>query len=616
MRFCPQCEAEYDDDVTICPTDGVKLVFVREEHGDVIGTLIDNRYRVVDKIGEGGMGSVFLANQEPVERPVAIKVLRSNLCDDPAAVKRFFHEAKAISKLRHPHTVTLYDFGQSHEGLLYIAMEYMAGDSLRTVLDQAELSLAKLVEIARQIATALVEAHAMGIVHRDLKPQNIFIDVVGGRNLAKVLDFGIAKVEDLSSNLTLKGMVVGTPAYMSPEQSQGHEIDGRSDLYSLGVMLFEMACGRQPYLGDTSIKVAMGHLLEPLPDPNKFALFHPLPRRLVLLIQQLMSKDIEQRPTADVVVDILEKIEDDLAATPASRYLLSQPRKGRSQRDSASASEESVPEDGDVHVRVRTPTSTDVEELRSTKPLKIDTFYDTNPQPKLNKNALTGEMDAESPPTAVAWRAWAVVILTLLCVASVVALVMDSRRGAESQIQGAEPDVETTDAHDDESIESAEPAPVNDPLSELNTPAGLQIDPAATEPSELAAAEQEAAMTVIRIESDPPGATITDSLGELRCDQTPCAVELDPDVVSLSATATLHGYRDSTQVVPVAHGDTIRFELQRRSRRDTSAEEPDDTEPPTTREIPPEVDDSTTPAPPPEESDARTAPGLMAPVTF
>lgn len=615
MRFCPQCEAEYDDELTICPNDGVKLVFVREEHDNVIGALIDSRYRIVEKIGEGGMGTVYRATQEPVERPVAIKVLRPNLCDDPAAVKRFFHEAKAISKLRHPHTVTLYDFGQSHEGLLYIAMEYMAGNSLRTILDEADTPLAKLVEIARQVATALVEAHGLGIVHRDLKPQNIFVDVVGGRNLAKVLDFGIAKVEELSSNLTLKGMVVGTPAYMSPEQSQGQEIDGRSDLYSLGVILFEMTCARQPFLGDTSIKIAMGHLLEPLPDPNKYAAFHPLPRRLVLLIQQLMSKDIEQRPTADVVVDILEKIEEDLVAKPAGRYLLSQPRKGRTEAKDSPRPTDSAPDDGEVQVKLRTGTSTDIEELRSTKPLQIDTFFDTNPQPKLKKTSLTGEMDSESPPTGVAVRAWAVVILTLLCVASVVAIVMDSRRGGETQLQPDVTDAQPGDVAEADTVESADAQetsgsssalpPLNNQDAAITTAAAAELPPAVTD---------EPTPIVVRIESDPPGASISDSSGTVRCAETPCELEFEPDRGSINATATLEGYRTASQIVPVVQGGVVRFELHRRSSR--SDDDHDDHGHATNADDPPEAEVPAAPTPIPDEPDVRDAPGLMAPVTF
>ncbi|MCA9562335.1 MAG: serine/threonine protein kinase, partial [Myxococcales bacterium] len=310
LRFCPKCEREFTDAaIKLCPDDGSKLVFVRQEEDKLIGSTIDNRYEVVERIGEGGMGAVYLARQLPVGREVAIKVLRKELVDDAQAVRRFFHEAKVVSKLRHPNTVTLFDFGQSSDGLLYIAMEFMNGRSLDQLVKERALSIVEILEIGMQICHGLSEAHSLGVIHRDLKPQNIFIDDIANRPVVKVLDFGIAKMQDTGSNLTLTGAVFGTPAYMSPEQAQGQEIDHRSDLYAVGVILFELLCRRLPYPGDSPMKQAMGHIIEPVPDPQEHTLYTPLPTELSELIEALLAKDRDYRPDdADMVSAALESI--------------------------------------------------------------------------------------------------------------------------------------------------------------------------------------------------------------------------------------------------------------------------------------------------------------------
>ena len=302
MKFCPECESEYTDALEFCPADGAQLVFVVKEE-TLVGQLLDDRFHVEAEIGAGGMGTVYRAVQEPIGRPVALKILRREHADDPGAVRRFFHEAKIVSKLRHPNTVTLFDFGQFGEGQLFIAMELMTGASLEQAARDRSLSLNEILGIGRQICQALGEAHGAGIVHRDLKPQNIFIDVVGGDSVVKVLDFGIAKMKDAKANLTLTGMVFGTPAYMSPQQAQGFEIDHRSDIYSLGVLLFELICGRLPFQGDQAVKVAMAHILQPVPSLAEHARYAPLPPGLSDLVEAMMAKEVEERPESAEAVD-------------------------------------------------------------------------------------------------------------------------------------------------------------------------------------------------------------------------------------------------------------------------------------------------------------------------
>jgi serine/threonine protein kinase len=320
MKFCPQCDRDFDENDEICPDDGSKLLIVRVEEDDLVGRTIDKRYTIIEKIGEGGMGRVFLAMQEAVGREIAIKILRKDLATDETAVKRFFHEARIVSQLRHPNTITLFDFGQTEDALLYIAMEYLQGDALDVTIEKRSLDLSEIIEIAEQICESLSEAHEHNIVHRDLKPENIFIDRVGSRNIVKVMDFGIAKIKGVQSNLTLTGMVYGTPAYMSPEQAQGFEIDHRTDIYSLGVVFFELLCGRLPYMGESAMKVAMAHILGSIPDPAEHTRFDPTPPKLVALIHAMLAKNPDERPhTVEEVARTLAEANLELAEMPRPR---------------------------------------------------------------------------------------------------------------------------------------------------------------------------------------------------------------------------------------------------------------------------------------------------------
>ena len=296
VKLCPLCEAEYGDEVVRCPNDNETLVILRERTDDLAGQVLNGRYQLLEKIGEGGMGSVYRGLQEPVGRKVAVKVLRSDLATDKEVVRRFFNEARVVSRLRHPNTVTLYDFGQSSDGDLYIAMELMTGLSLSSTLEDRQLDLPEILEITDQVCQALEEAHDNGIVHRDLKPENIFIDRVGSHHMVKVLDFGIAKVPDAAAHLTRTGTVFGTPQYMSPEQAQAHHVDHRADIYTLGVVLYEMLAGAPPFTSDNPMQVALKHVTaypEPIIDMSRV---RPLPKALSALVMDMLEKDPSQRP--------------------------------------------------------------------------------------------------------------------------------------------------------------------------------------------------------------------------------------------------------------------------------------------------------------------------------
>ena len=205
------------------------------------------RYEIIKKIGKGGMGVVYQAHDPQIDRPVALKVLREDRVVSEDFVLRFFKEAKFIGRLSHPNIVTVYDVGRDH-GTIYIAMEYLQGQPFNEVIRSGKLSVEKIIDIALQVANALGYAHEKGIVHRDIKPSNIILTDEGN---VKLTDFGIARAEDSNAaQQTQAGVILGTPFYMSPEQVMGKRVDGRSDLFSLGVILYELIVGRKPFEGD------------------------------------------------------------------------------------------------------------------------------------------------------------------------------------------------------------------------------------------------------------------------------------------------------------------------------------------------------------------------------
>lgn len=248
------------------------------------GKTIENKYQLDRKIGEGGMGAVYLGTQLMVDRPVAIKLLHAGLNSHDLFKQRFEVEAKAIGRLNHPNCITLYDFGFSDEiNAFYTVMEYLEGDPMQVRVMQG-VTAKEAVVITKQIAMALDHAHHQGILHRDLKPENIILaKMTDGSELTKVLDFGIARVfqkeQDTheANRLTRAGEVFGTPAYISPEQARGErDLTPASDLYSLGVMLFEMLEGRLPFWGDTAIDTIMLHIQEPVPNLTRIDVPAPL----------------------------------------------------------------------------------------------------------------------------------------------------------------------------------------------------------------------------------------------------------------------------------------------------------------------------------------------------
>jgi serine/threonine protein kinase len=263
VKTCPKCDKEYDDATKFCPTDGSTLRSAAGE--DIIGSVIADRYHVIRKLGEGGMGQVYLAEHVKMGRMSAIKVMTQALANDIDAVGRFNREAANASKMSHPNIAAIYDFGETPDGLIYLAMEFVEGESLTKLCEAlGALPAPRAADIARQVASALEAAHERGIVHRDLKPDNIMISRGrDGADLVKVVDFGIAKAaEGAGQKVTRTGLVVGTPEYMSPEQLTGDTLDGRSDLYALALVTFNMLTGMLPFTGQTTQEALLKRLTD------------------------------------------------------------------------------------------------------------------------------------------------------------------------------------------------------------------------------------------------------------------------------------------------------------------------------------------------------------------
>jgi serine/threonine-protein kinase len=275
----------------------------------LLGTLLNDRYRLEARIGTGGMSSVYRALDTTLERQVAIKLMNREITTDSDQLERFRREARAVAQLSHPHIVGVIDAGED-QGRPYIVLEYVEGETLKErIRRQGELEISEAVAYAIEIARALGAAHARHIVHRDVKPQNVLIDEEGS---AKVTDFGIARSLD-DDGLTADGRVLGTTDYVSPEQALGHDVTGQSDLYSLGIVLFEMLTGNVPFRGENQVAVAMKHVREELPDVQ--TLRPEVSASLAAVVDRATAKDLDERYRNDE--ELIADLEDVLTLEAA-----------------------------------------------------------------------------------------------------------------------------------------------------------------------------------------------------------------------------------------------------------------------------------------------------------
>jgi serine/threonine-protein kinase len=278
-------------------------------HADpaLLGRVVAGKYRIDSLLGGGAMGAVYRAHQAALEKNVALKVMHRSLAIDPSFVGRFHREAKAASRLDHPNSMRVLDFGEEPDGLLYIAMEYVEGrDLFRVMQEDWPISNTDIADILMQALSAIAVAHEMGVIHRDLKPENLMIlrakdDEDRESYHVKVCDFGIAKLTEKDDELgtgpahrlTTQGVVVGTPEYMSPEQAKGEKLDPRADIYSIGVILYQLLTGRTPFVGASAVEVVIKHVTEqPAPPSVHYALVH---RELEAVCMRALAKDRDAR---------------------------------------------------------------------------------------------------------------------------------------------------------------------------------------------------------------------------------------------------------------------------------------------------------------------------------
>ena len=259
---------------------------MNQQHDPFVGKVIDGRYEIQQRVGEGGMGVVYRARQISIDRVIALKMLNSQMAQDPTWVQRFYNEAKACSRLQHPNTIRMFDFGQTSDGRLFMTMEFLDGMSLRDALQKGPLAPQRVVKILIQCCASLAEAHSIGIIHRDIKPDNVFLlNMAGSPDFVKLLDFSVAKLLEGDRMKTQAGVVFGTPQYMSPEQGRGLPLDARSDLYALGILAFEMLNGNVPFHDDNPMTVIQMHLHAGVP---------PMPDSVPYSVQQIVRRALEK----------------------------------------------------------------------------------------------------------------------------------------------------------------------------------------------------------------------------------------------------------------------------------------------------------------------------------
>jgi serine/threonine-protein kinase len=268
------------------------------------GEVIGGRYELEELCGSGGMSSVYRAHDQLLERKVALKILHERYGKDDEYVERFRREARAVAQLAHPNIVTVIDRGED-EGRQFIVFEYVDGENLKQVVDRdGPLAIDRVVELGREIAQGLAFAHERGIVHRDVKPQNVLLN---GDGMAKVTDFGIARTLDVEKGVTQTGTVLGTSDYIAPEQASGQVVSRETDVYSLGIVLFELLTGRVPFTGESFVAVALQHVNEP--PPSVLERRPDTPPRLAELVDRALAKDPDERPTMDELVAELEALQ-------------------------------------------------------------------------------------------------------------------------------------------------------------------------------------------------------------------------------------------------------------------------------------------------------------------
>jgi serine/threonine-protein kinase len=301
MKACPKCGKRFLGNEEFCPSDGATLQEIEQDKiGDpLVGTTVDGRYQIDRKIGEGGMGMVYLATHAMIGNRCALKVLRGELSGEGEVAERFIQEARAAAAIGNDHIIQITDFGQLPDGSAYFVMEFLDGKALHDVIEEnPQMPVERVLDVVIQCCEALTAAHSSDIVHRDLKPDNIFLVKKGHvTDFVKILDFGIAKVAsgETGKRLTKTGMIFGTPQYMSPEQAAGTGVDARTDIYALGIIMYEMLCGHVPFEADTFMGVLTKHLYEEPIPPRRLVPPVDVDQNLEAVLLKAIAKKPERR---------------------------------------------------------------------------------------------------------------------------------------------------------------------------------------------------------------------------------------------------------------------------------------------------------------------------------
>lgn len=297
-RICWQCGETFSADLEYCPDDGAQLVELdpSDTKDILVGRVFDYRFRIIGKLGEGGMSRVYAARRLDGDGQVALKILKADFLRDPEVRKRFMYEARVISNLEHPNAVDLFDFGQAPDGSFYMVMELLQGESLADRLDGGALSYREIFAVVPPVCGVLAEAHEQDVIHRDLKPENIFLADMGAEEpIPKLLDFGIAK-HLRSRTMTKNDQLWGTPAYMSPEQASGDPVAGTADIYAVGVMLYELVTGVLPFRASTAMGFAVKHMHREADSMTTVPGLEDVPEELDAFVLELLSKSPGDRP--------------------------------------------------------------------------------------------------------------------------------------------------------------------------------------------------------------------------------------------------------------------------------------------------------------------------------
>lgn len=459
----------------------------------LIGRVINDRFRIVSLIARGGMGKVYRAEQAPLGREVALKILNPNYSGDadPEFHKRFFLEASTCAKLTHPNTITIFDYGRTDDEVYYIAMELLKGRTLyRALRDDGPMRAPQAMHVARQICRSLREAHALGMIHRDLKPANIFLVQHGDESdFVKVLDFGLVKdIGDTGEDLTQTGLFMGSPKYISPEQIRGEGVDARTDIYALGVILYETICGKVPFDRPNSVNILMAHVHEappPILEANPAA-------EIPILLGEVVMKALEKEPDArfESMDEMLVALKHVAAGSGPSIT------RGSDLRQS---------DVGSVGIAGRFGASSEAPPAIITGETGAEGPIASHPPPSFD---FTIVQTRSKLPTVIA-----IVGSLALALAALVALVA-----------GSGPD--------------ELPPPTTEQLPGTPAPSG---DPGPQEPP-----RPPVRTTMVVLRSTPPGATV--NVGDTAIGQTPTDVEWSGDDAELGRRVTfvfqLDGYRD------------------------------------------------------------------------